>query len=1078
MNTKKEILGSSVILLSNLRISFLSLLLALAMNVAAETSPNGKTYSVLHNGLYYNLISKNSTSYYELVDADYIENLVVPDEIDGIQVQSVNLQNRVDIESATFGANITFIDMYGCQYLTTIDIAKCDNLKCYFQKTGIVELLVPVNAEAHIANCEGLEKVTFLGDIKSCDFSKDISLRSIIMHNDMTVMPHFNGCTSLASIDIPKGVKEIGGFTFADCSSLSQINIPVDSELEILGNNCFSGTNITYFECPVGLKVIDGAAFANTSITEFKFSEGLDIKRCATPDAILNGSGQLRKLVYPNMDMMLSLPPSFRLNGMGKCLENNNHNRVEIYVGGNLLTELTIPSTKNYENAFAYTSGLKSVKIANCTSTPNFKRCFAYIPTLETVEIGAGAPSLMETFKCCPNLKTVIVSSKNKTIDLDGTFTECSSLSKCEFPSVKNLSGYNFMNCTSLESVDFPQLTTISDFYCFENCISLKMIDFPLVSSLGTATFKGCTSLESVNLPMINVIPSETFKDCASLVNFDFGKIAKIGNEAFYNTGFTEITLPSDTYFYDSFNACKNLKYFNGTCLDDARFDNLPKLEKLNLTIADENIRVSVSSSMTDCYGDIIVNGTFRELNLGQLLQLNRLEINGTITESFDTWSQPKIFAIDKIENYLNWTCFRDRTPGNKATSAEIDLYIGGEKVTNLCIPAGTTIKNRFFRGMTIEKITFMEGNEPTVVNNNVFENCSNLCEVDFRGNVTYLGEGAFAGTGFETFIMPATVTSMGTGCFDLCGKLKHVTFSPSLKEIPSGTFFNCPSLQNIIIPEGVESMGYMVSVFTYNKKLKLISLPSTFKKFSQSLYTSFQEMPSDVEFFSWAKTPPSGAKDRFINNTVHVPVGSKDAYSVTSVWTGCNIIDDLLLDNTVEVADNNVTINVPVNGSVTANGKVTRYVVECYMADETENSEPVAVYEFDGDGIMVPSTRGVVTSVSLNIPNLEKETTYRFAIKGYTDASDLVYSTTEVAKTSIGTNIDDIRQSPDDIRLLGKTLIVPAIYGSQLLRIYDVNGKEVMSREIGEQGEAIILSLNPGIYVMKIRNITLKFRQ
>lgn len=1156
--TNKQLFGVRVFL-------SLCLLAIFATSAIADTAPNGKTYTVMRDGLYYNLIN-GSAPYYELVDADYTENLVVPDAIDDIIVKKVsNLTNRMDIETATFGPNVTNINMSGCTYLSSIDITRCESLDCDFSNTAIVELTLPANIAGKFRYNGSLEKVTFLGDIKSCDFSSCGALKTVVWNDNVTVMPYFIDCKSLTSIDIPAHVKKIPGNCFYNCESLSQVNFPDNSEADILDGNCFYGTNIKQFDCPPNIKKIYSGAFSGTPIEEFKIPENLTVP--SSIYAVFDGCKNLRKIVYPSLDALLNLPPNFR-----SALNSNGG--TEIYIGDELLTELTLPANKDFPNGFAYTSGLKTVKISNGLSTQNLGSCFTCVPTLETVEIGAGAQNLAYTFAGCTNLKTVTVSSKNKTTSLLGTFNDCSSLESISFPNVTttggsyNIDGFrnctslvsldlpkatefycsmenctslvsvnlpmvttlhaNFNNCTSLVSLSLPELTTIKggSLYPFENCTALETLDFPKLTTM-TSTFSrasalkkadfpslvsnnkgmfsGCTSLESVNLPQITEltdemfsgcsslkevklknaisdVPHSAFSGCSSLSEFDFSNVKSIYYCAFQNTALAEVSLPDSCRFVsNAFWGCQNLKSFTGTCYffeyNTTEIAWLNALEKINLKVADERITLRIMYLNTEQPCDITINGSPSRIEINNIPNLNRLEINGAIKQFECKKATPKIFAIDNIENYLGGNFTNDGVPGYSTSTGEIDLYIGGEKVTNLCIPAGSTLKNKIFKGFAIEKVTFMEGDEPTVVQNDVFRNCTNLREAEFLGNVTSLGDYAFTVTGFETFNMPSTVTNLGVGCFDCCGNLKHVTFSPSLTTIPSGTFFNCASLEDIIVPEGVETMGYMVSVDRFNKNLKYVSLPSTFKELSNFGYPTFDGISSDAVIYSWSKTAPYGSKDDFSKITVHVPVGCKDAYAKTRPWTASNIIDDLLVDNTVAVSGKNVTINVPRNAGMDTARYVARYVVYCYYNDSTASEEPIAIYEFDDNGEIIPTTRSYDASLSLNIPDLEEDKEYRFDIKGYTRNSDLVYSVSNVVKTETQTGINSALVSQNSIRLLGKTLLIPASYASQVMRICNTDGAAIITRTIGNNGEAIELPLTSGIYVVSIGNTALKFR-
>ena len=116
---------------------------------------------------------------------------------------------------------------------------------------------------------------------------------------------------------------------------------------------------------------------------------------------------------------------------------------------------------------------------------------------------------------------------------------------------------------------------------------------------------------------------------------------------------------------------------------------------------------------------------------------------------------------------------------------------------------------------------------------------------------------------------------------------------------------------------------------------LSLISLPSTFKSFYSGAYPTFLNLPNDVEILCWASTPPGGNLDNFTGNTVHVPVGCKDAYLNSKIWAGATIIDDLVIDRDVKTGDSSIEIEVPVNPGISADAQVTSYEVECSIVRE-----------------------------------------------------------------------------------------------------------------------------------------------
>ena len=130
------------------------------------------------------------------------------------------------------------------------------------------------------------------------------------------------------------------------------------------------------------------------------------------------------------------------------------------------------------------------------------------------------------------------------------------------------------------------------------------------------------------------------------------------------------------------------------------------------------------------------------------------------------------------------------------------------------------------------------------------FEACRKLVKVDLPDTLTHIGENSFQGaTKLKEVNIPASVKSIGQACFASCvnltevyipdnvetmgadvfrscKRLKSVRLSPNVKKVEC--YFNkCAALEEIVVPEGVESIN---SLAFGCPELKCISLPSTLK--------------------------------------------------------------------------------------------------------------------------------------------------------------------------------------------------------------------------------------------------------
>lgn len=1089
----------------------------------ADTSPNGYEYSVAQDGMYF-LLDKQS---YILVDADYTENLVIPDQINGMNVVSVarNFDYRTDFETISLGANLSEqVYFRYCTYTTQIDLSRCiKNPTVYIDGCGVSELTIPSGVNyVSAGGCGQLSKVTFTGFSKNSkynSFDDCPQLSQVTLHPDMPATPVFPGCTALTHIDIPANVLIIPDNVFYGCDNLKDISLAQDSRLCMIGANAFRGTPITGFDCPPSVKVIGSGAFAYTKIPEFKLpplfcskiNETIDNVLCygssGKISSIFEGCENLSMIDYPSVETLLELPPHFYdYGGLGDILKKND-TTVELRVAGAILETLNIPSSVT-EVDLSRTSGLKSIVFEDRTKRIYGYLC--YIPTLENVSLGAGETDVR--FRYSPALTKVDVSEKNKLTKLYEQFTGCSSLESVYFPYVTTLgsgtfegctslrsislpnlisfdgrSDSSFEGCTSLEEIDFPNVSDVIGQRCFKDCTSLKKVNLPGITEIGYNAFENCTNLSEIDIPSVTKIGESSFSNCTSLTSFDFSGMSEIGMGSFTNTGLTSVEIPlSCKVSSRAFDNCKELRYLSMPLYYfDTRIYDLPKAEKIILTPQSSDATVNIQACGDQSILDITMAGNISKVYLGNMKNLNRLTLLGQVKDSFSfSNASPQEFDVSSLSDYVSsGLSFGDGSMGHTSDHL-IDFFITGQQVNDLLIAPGTEIPQFAFCGFNLESVTFqgLKTDEPTIVNYGAFKNCTNLSEVHFQGNVTTIGDQAFMNTGLVSVDMPSTVTSIGTQCFANNEQLRYIAFSPSLTFFPSGAVHTCRKLEHLIIPEGVVNCGYQIIDGSTSDMLQTISLPGTLDFLSSGFRPSFQNLSSDVEFLSWATVGPGGNMDNFAGITVHVPQGFGQTYSSKPLWANANIIEDLLVGQDATVNGTTVTITVPVQNAISDNAIVVKWTVDCYDADAPEGSEPLCSFTFDGSGnrlnVSARSEAGEGEWQQLSIRDLEPNKSYVFDVKGHTSTNDLVYNKKSAATTENVSGTDNVcGETGKYIILRDRTLLVPSVYGDRILRIFSINGEEVFSHMIEEGGAEIPLSLHEGIYVLTCGDTTLKMK-
>lgn len=144
--------------------------------------------------------------------------------------------------------------------------------------TLLLILLWPIITVAHDFEVDGIYYnssygnkaiVTYRGTSYNAytnEYSGDVTIPSTVSYDGMTYSVTsigynaFNGCTKLASIDIPNTVTQIDWDAFENCSGLTSVNIP--NTVTLIGNYAFKGcTGLTDVTIPNSVTTIGGDAF-------------------------------------------------------------------------------------------------------------------------------------------------------------------------------------------------------------------------------------------------------------------------------------------------------------------------------------------------------------------------------------------------------------------------------------------------------------------------------------------------------------------------------------------------------------------------------------------------------------------------------------------------------------------------------------------------------------------------------------------------------------------------------------------------------------------------------------------------
>ena len=120
--------------------------------------------------------------------------------------------------------------------------------------------------------------------------------------------------------------------------------------------------------------------------------------------------------------------------------------------------------------------------------------------------------------------------------------------------------------------------------------------------------------------------------------------------------------------------------------------------------------------------------------------------------------------------------------------------------------------------------------------------------------------------TSLESMVIPDSVKSIKNWAFGYCTSLKSIVIPDSVKSIGDDAFYSCTSLESIIIPDSVESIGKWA--FERCTSLESITIPDSVKSIGDDAFyscTSLNEVIFKGKTIDQVKTMndyPWGIKD------------------------------------------------------------------------------------------------------------------------------------------------------------------------------------------------------------------------
>ena len=316
----------------------------------------------------------------------------------------------------------------------------------------------------------------------------------------------------------------------------------------------------------------------------------------------------------------------------------------------------------------------------------------------------------------------------------------------------------------SIAEIVLPEGLTSIGRYAFQECKYVSGVTIPEgVTRIGDSAFEFCSALTGVTIPEgVTSIGEYAFFGCSSLTSVTIpAGVTSIGSSAFSScSALTGVTIPAGV-----------------TSIGSSAF-----------TFCSGLTSVTIPSSVTS-----IGNAAFA---------------------ACDNISKVCIDDLDW------WLGFSDSSGGDDLPHG--DLYLNGELVTEITVPAGTLglRPKMFYRMTSLQSVALPDGLR--TIGDSAFSGCSALRSVTIPAGVTSIGNYAFSNCSALTSVtIPEGVTTIGYDAFYNCSSLTGVTIPSSVTSIGSAAFSGCSALTSVTILAGVTSIG--IYAFSSCSALKTI---------------------------------------------------------------------------------------------------------------------------------------------------------------------------------------------------------------------------------------------------------------
>lgn len=799
----------------------------------------------------------------------YVNNLVSVSLPQSLKVISDwGFSGQENLQEITFGGveQIGRGAFSGCSKLTQITLP--DTLTTIewkaFEYSGLTSLTIPVNV-SFIRDTSFIENCSSLTTLRVAEGNPYYEMEDGILYQTASksvfyTMPNIEGVITvrdgterigndafsgrnITGIQLPDTLIEIGEKAFADCEKLTAIELP--EELQTIKWYAFGGcTNLEKVKLPEGLTTLGSAAFAHcTSLTEMTIPNGVTELSATFVDCV-----SLSKLTLPDD---LKTMKNGVIEGCNSLETLNLPATLQSISGtwpGHLKTITTAPASVRYmsEDGILYDKQENGILFVNASITGH-------------VTVREGIATIGETaFSGRKGLTSITLPESCISIG-DAAFKDCTALSSVEFPDKLESIGKEAFCNTELQSIEFTQQKLQIASRTFADCEALTNVVLPDgVERIEEETFKNCSALVKVELPeSCTSIEKSAFANCTALNDIGFPeKLESIGYHAFRNSGITSLKLSQPGIHVGgfAFAYCHQLKSVEITSTDfDLMEWAFARCENLETVLLPPQVFRMEGGCFTECTSLTTVvlpkNITFVH-GFKDCTSLKTIEIPDSVTsigyEAFaNCKSLESIHLPDGVTNIGDLAfvrCFALKDVNFPAALTTIGKEaFRSVPIAEVVIPANVTeiADMAFYYNEELRSLTLPNGLKK--IGESAFWNASKLQTVELPESLTEIGETAFRQSGLTSITIPGDVKRIATGAFAACENLEKVSVAPGVETIGADAFLECSKLTEATLASTVTTIES--SAFCGCKALQTINGGALIQSIGEHAFTSCENI-------------------------------------------------------------------------------------------------------------------------------------------------------------------------------------------------------------------------------------------